>query len=53
MDILKRKIKKYQKVLTDYIEGLANDYNNALGNEFTYQAIIDLRNNHFQLVRIG
>ncbi len=53
MDILKNKIDTYQKVLATYIQDLANDYNNALGNDLTYQAIIDLTNNHFQLVRIG
>ena len=53
MDNVKSKIKKYQKILSQYIEQLANEHTNALGNDMTYQAIIDTQNNHFQLVRIG
>ena len=53
MDSLKSKIKKNQKILAAYIQELADERNNALGNDMTYQAIIDLSGNHFQLVRIG
>ena len=53
MDILKNQIKKYQKILATYIQELAHDYNTSLGNDATYQAIIDTKTNHFQLVRIG
>jgi XisI protein len=53
MDNVKSKIKKYQKIIAQYIQELAYEYNNALGNDMTYQAIIDTQNNHFQLVRIG
>ena len=40
-------------MLTEYLTELANFYNNALGNVFTHQAIIDTKNNHFQLVMLG
>ena len=53
MDNVKSKIKKYQKAIAQYIQELAHDRNNSLGNDMTYQAIIDAQNNHFQLVRIG
>ena len=53
MDLLKNKIKKNQKILAAYIQELADEKNNALGNDLTYQPIIDLKGNHFQLMRIG
>ncbi len=53
MDSLKAKINKNKKILAAYIRELAEEKNNALGNDLTYQAIIDLTSNHFQLVRIG
>ncbi|MCU0338312.1 MAG: XisI protein [Spirosomaceae bacterium] len=53
MDQLKSKIKKHQKVLSEYVRKMAQERNEALGNQMTYQAIIDLVGNHFQLVRIG
>jgi hypothetical protein len=53
MDILKNKIKKYQKILATYIQELADENNTSLGNDVTYQAIIDVKANHFQLVRMG
>jgi hypothetical protein len=53
MDNITNKIKKYQKVLATYVQALANEYNNALGNDMTYQAVVDKESNHFQLVRIG
>ena len=53
MYTIKNQIKKYQKVLATYVQDLAHDYNNSLGNDMTYQAIIDKEGNHFQLVRIG
>ena len=53
MDILKNKIKKYQKILAAYIQDLAYEYNTSIGNDVTYQAIIDTKANHFQLVRMG
>lgn len=53
MDNVTLKIETYKKILSDYIEGLADKYNNAIGNELTYQAIIDIKNNHFQLVKMG
>ncbi len=51
--ILKNKIKKYQRVLSQYITQQAEERNAALGNDMTYQAIIDTKGNHFQLVRMG
>lgn len=53
MDSIKLKIRKYQKTLAIYIQKLADEHNNALGNDMTYQAVIDMKGNHFQLVRIG
>lgn len=53
MDKVTLKIETYQKILSEYVERLADKYNNALGNELTYQAIIDTKNNHFQLVKMG
>jgi XisI protein len=51
--ILKNKIKKHQRVLTAYITQLAKERNESLGNDMTYQSIIDIKGNHFQLVRMG
>ena len=53
MDKIALKIKKYQKVLEKYIRDLANQYNNSLGSDKNYHAIIDLKTNHFQFVRMG
>jgi XisI protein len=47
--LLKNRIKKHQRVLSDYITELAQ----ALGNDMTYQAIVDTKGNHYQLVRMG
>jgi hypothetical protein len=43
----------YQQAIAQYIEKLARQYSEALGNTLDYQAIIDLKNNHFQIVRLG
>lgn len=51
--MIRNKIKKYQKALEQYVRTLATKYNNALGNEMTYLPIVDLRGNHFQLVKMG
>lgn len=53
MDKLSIKIQKNQKILTQYIQSLANQYNTALGNKMIYQGIIDTQNNHFQLLKMG
>lgn len=53
MDKLQIKIQKNQKILTQYIQELADHYNNALGNKLVYQGILDTQNNHFQLVKMG
>ncbi len=53
MDKLRLKIKKNQKALSLYIQELKNHYNQALGNTLIYQGIIDTKNNHFQLVKMG
>jgi hypothetical protein len=50
---LKSKIEQYQNVLEKYIRGLANEYNNSLGSDRNYHAIIDLKNNHFQFIHMG
>ena len=51
--LLKNRIKKYQHILSEYITQLAQERNTALGNDMTYQAIVDTKGNHFQLVRMG
>ena len=53
MDKLLVKIQNNQKVLAQYIQKLAYENNHALGNKIVYQSIIDTKNNHFQLVKIG
>lgn len=53
MDTLQSKIAKHQKALTKYITELAEERNNGIGNKLTHQAIIDTKNNHFQLVELG
>jgi len=53
MDKLLIKIQENQKILTQYIQQLAHQYNQALGNNMTYQGIIDTQNNHFQLLKMG
>lgn len=53
MDNIKIKIEKHQKALTQYINALAKEYNESLGNTMTYQAIIDKEGNHFQLLKMG
>ena len=53
MDNIQSKIVKHQKVLIKYITELVEERNNALGNDMTYQAVIDTQGNHFQLVKIG
>ena len=53
MDNLKSKIENHQIVLEKYIRDLAYEYNNSLGSTKNYHAIIDLKSNHFQFVRIG
>ncbi|MEM1124050.1 MAG: element excision factor XisI family protein [Bacteroidota bacterium] len=53
MDRLSVVIKKNQKILSEYIQDLAQRYNQALGNKMIYQGVIDTKNNHFQLVKLG
>ncbi len=50
---LQSKITKHQKVLSEYITELADERNNGIGRKLTHQAIIDTKNNHFQLVKLG
>lgn len=53
MDTVQSKIEKYQRTLVQYIEKLAEEKNNALGKKLTYQAIIDTKSYHFQLLELG
>ncbi len=53
MDKIKSKIHKYQPILEQYIRGLAKQYNTSLGSSQNYHAIIDLKTNHFQFVKMG
>ena len=45
-----RKIKKYQKILTDF---LVLEASTPVSQEIDYQVITDLQHNHFQLVETG
>ena len=53
MNNVQVKIAIHQRALTEYITELAEERNNEINNNMTYQAIIDTKNNHFQLVEIG
>lgn len=53
MDNLQLKIQKHQKALKTYLKNLTETYNGALGNDMTYQAVIDTEDNHFQFVKMG
>ena len=53
MDTIQLKIEKYQKILVQYIEKLAKEKNDGLGNNLMYQAIVDTKGYHFQLVKLG
>ena len=53
MEEVKKKIKRHQAILSDFLEKQADLRNNALGSLRDCQPIIDLRHNHFQLTRIG
>jgi hypothetical protein len=53
MDNLQQKIKKHQTTLKNYLKNLAEEYNDALGNDMNYQAIIDMEGNHFQFIKMG
>ncbi len=53
MDTVELKINKYQEVLTDYLNSLADRYNNSLGSDKNYHIIIDLKHNHFQFIHMG
>ena len=46
---IQSKIAKHQKVLTEYITEFVEERNNTLGNDMTYQAVIDTQGNHFKL----
>ncbi len=52
MDSVK-KVKKYQKILTAWLEEQAIERNTSLGNVLEYQVIADTLRNHYQLVRLG
>ena len=46
------KLEKYQKILTEFVENFAiNSFSIQKGLE--NQAIVDTKNNHFQVVTIG
>lgn len=47
------KVAKYQALLVEYLEQLAQERNAALGGTPDCQVLADTRNNHFQLTRIG
>ena len=53
MGNLTNKITKYQRLLTQLVEGKAQQVNATPGDEITYQAVTDVRNNHFLLVALG
>jgi len=53
MDTIQSKIEKHQKILTEYINDLAEEKNDSIGVDFKHFAIVDTKNNHFQLIRMG
>lgn len=53
MDTLTEKITKYQNILLQYLNQLAEERNNASAQHLEYQVIGDTVRNHFQLVRLG
>lgn len=50
---LKLKIDRYQNLLFQLVEGLAQERNTAPGANLEYQGIADKEQNHFLLVRVG
>jgi XisI protein len=50
---LEKKIKSHQKVLTNYVEQLAQERNESLGSTGGYQAVTDVKHNQFQLIHIS
>ncbi|MBL7803271.1 MAG: XisI protein [Saprospiraceae bacterium] len=53
MGTLNNKIHKYQRLLAQLIEGKAQLVNSTPGEGITYQAVVDVKNNHFLLVSVG
>jgi hypothetical protein len=47
------KIKKYQKILIDYLEDYAKGGNPVNLTNADAHVIVDKKNNHFQFLRIG
>ena len=53
MDRLKSKITRYQIILSQLVEQLADDRNSVSGAILEYQSITDKIHNHFQLTKVG
>ncbi len=53
MGTLNSKINKYQRLLAQLVEEKARLVNQTPGAEITYQAVVDVKNNHFLLVSLG
>jgi hypothetical protein len=53
MDRIAEKVKKYQSILVQYMEGMAQQRNGTASDSLEYQVIADQYRNHFQLVRLG
>jgi len=53
MDTLSNKILSYQKVITCFLQELADDHEHAAHTELEYQVISDVEHGHFQFTRVG
>lgn len=53
MDTITQKKQLHQTLVARYLQELAKNYMESLGNDLEYQVIIDFENNHYQLVRLG
>ena len=53
MDTIISKIEKHTQVISKYLNDLAEEKNNALGNEMTYQTVLDIDKKHFLLIQMG
>ncbi len=53
MDTVISKIEQHTQIVSQYLRDLAEEKNNALGNEMTYQAVVDAEQKHFLLIQMG
>lgn len=53
MDSVISKIEQHTSIVSQYLHDLAKEKNEALGNEMTYQAVVDAEHKHFLLIQMG